>query len=288
MRYQRTIKNPVTLKGKGIHSGDDVTLTIKNAPADTGIIFFRSDLKQKPAIAANVSNLADYSGDLRCTSLEKNGTSINTIEHLMAALSNLNIDNAAIEIDNQELPAMDGGALDYTLNIKKAGILEQDKEKKEFYLREAVWCREGDALLTAVPSESLNISYLLKYDGLSYMTQCADFSFASIEEREELFTKEIAPARTFCLEKELAHILERGLGKGGDYKNSLVLNAQDGNPVGNEFKFINEPARHKVVDLLGDLALLGADIKAHIIGIRSGHSLNKELLKKLEKRLHAE
>lgn len=285
MRLQRTIKDAVLLEGKGIHSGDDVRLKIKSAPADTGIVFIRTDLKRSPSVPADVSNLAAYSGDFRCTSIESDGVSVNTIEHLMAALSNLHVDNAAVEIDNQELPAMDGGALDYALSIRKAGIVEQDKEKRELCLKEALWCRQQDALLVAVPSDRLNISYLLEYDGLSYMTQCADFSFGSAGEREELFTREMAPARTFCLEREVAHILQKGLGKGGDYKNSLILRGTDGSPVENEFIFANEPARHKVVDLLGDLALLNADLKAHVIGIRSGHSLNKELLKKLEKQL---
>jgi len=285
MRLQRTIKDAVLLEGKGIHSGDDVRLVIKSAPVDTGIIFLRTDLKERPSIAANVSSLADYSGDLRCTSIEKGGVSVNTIEHLMAALNNLHVDNATVEIDNQELPAMDGGALDYALSIKKAGIVEQKKEKREFYLKEAVWCRQQKALLVAVPSDDLNVSYLLEYDDLSYMTQCADFSFGTAGEREELFAKEVAPARTFCLEREVAHILQKGLGKGGDYKNSLILRGTDGSPIENQFIFANEPARHKVVDLLGDLALLNVDLKAHIIGIRSGHLLNKQLLKKLEEKL---
>ena len=281
MRFQKTIKDAVSFEGKGIHSGDDVRLVIKNAPVDTGVIFIRTDLKERPSIAANVENLAEYSGELRCTSIEKGGASVNTIEHLMAALGNLNIDNAVVEIDNQELPAMDGGALDYALNIRKTGIVKQDKEKKEFRLKEAVWCRSAGSLLTAIPSEELEISYLLKYDDLSYMTQCAHFSLGASKDREEMFTKEIAPARTFCLERELAHILDRGLGKGGDYRNSLILRGVDGSPIENEFLFSNEPARHKIVDLMGDLALLNVDIKAHIIGIRSGHSLNKELLKRL-------
>lgn len=285
MRRQSTIRDAVTLEGKGIHGGNNVRLVIKRAPVDTGIIFVRTDLQGRPAIAANTSNLADYSGDLRCSSIEKDGVSINTIEHLMAALNNLNIDNAEIEIDNQELPALDGSALGYALALQKGGSLEQERERREFLLKDAVWCRDGDALLAAIPNENFGVSYLLKYDGAEHMTQCADFSFGSFEEKEEIFIKEIAPARTFCLEREVASILERGLGKGGDYENALILRAGDGSPAENEFRFANEPARHKIVDLLGDLALLNLDLKAHIIGIRSGHRLNREFLKKLERLL---
>lgn len=283
MRYQRTIKNAVMLEGKGIHSGNNVRLTIKRAPVDTGIIFIRTDLKNRPAIAANLSNFAGYSGDLRSTSIETNGVSVSTIEHFMAAFSGLNIDNAEIEIDNRELPALDGSALDYALGLQRGGILEQQKEKRELLLKDAVWCSDGDALLIAIPSENLGVSYLLKYDNLEFMTQYADLSLDPAKKNEDIFIKEIAPARTFCLESEVAHILEKGLGKGGNYKNALVL--RDGQPIENEFRFANEPARHKILDLLGDLALLNVEIKAHIIGIRSGHSLDEKLLRKLEKLL---
>jgi UDP-3-O-acyl N-acetylglucosamine deacetylase len=283
MRLQRTVKDAVLLEGKGIHSGDDVKLTIKKAPVDTGIIFIRTDLEKRPAVAANVSSLASYSGDLRCTSIEKDGVSVDTIEHLMAALSGLNIDNAEIEIDNRELPALDGSALNYALELQKAKSTEQDKEKKELILKNTIECRDGNALLKATPSEKFSLSYLLEYDKPEHMTQREDFSFDSSEKKKDIFIREIAPARTFCLESEAALILEKGLGKGGNYENALVL--RNGRPIENEFRLANEPARHKIVDLLGDLALLGADIKAHITGIKSGHALNAKLLKELEKLL---
>ena len=127
MRRQRTVKDAVSLEGKSIHSGNNVRLTIKRAPVDTGIIFLRTDLEGRPTIAANVSNLTSYSGDLRCSSIGKDGTSINTIEHLMAALGNLNIDNAEVEIGNDELPALDGSALEYALALQRGGSLEQEK-----------------------------------------------------------------------------------------------------------------------------------------------------------------
>ena len=281
MRRQRTIKQAVVLDGKGIHSGESVKVKVKNAPVDTGIIFIRTDLEEKPAIAATVSNLMADSGTFRCTSIEKNGASVYTIEHLVAALCILDIDNAEVEIDNRELPALDGSALDYALEIRKAGILEQEKEKKELVLQDTIWCCDEDALLAAIPSRNFKVSYLLKYDEPEYMTQCATFSFDDAEKKRDIFIKEIAPARTGCLESEITHILKRGLGKGGSYENALII--KNGRPIKNEFRFANELARHKVLDLLGDLGLINAELKAHIIGIKSGHSLNAQLLRKLEK-----
>jgi UDP-3-O-acyl-N-acetylglucosamine deacetylase len=184
-------------------------------------------------------------------------------------------------VDNRELPALDGSALGYVLELQTAGTLEQDKEKRKLFLKEAVWCSDKDALLTAIPCENFRISYFLKYGGAEHISQYADFSFDCEEKKRDIFIKEIAPARTFCLETEVVDIQQKDLGKGGSYENVLVL--RNGRPLKNEFRFVNELARHKIIDLLGDLFLLNAEIKAHIIGVRSGHALNAKLLKKLEK-----
>jgi UDP-3-O-acyl N-acetylglucosamine deacetylase len=284
MRLQRTIKHAVFFEGKGVHTGREVKVAIKSAPADTGIRFTRIDLKEKPSVTADVSNLSEYSNKLRCTSLGKGGILVQTAEHLLAALNCLNIDNADIEIDTAELPMLDGSSLDYAVEIKKSGSAEQDKKKKELYLKEAVWEKDGSALLIAVPNVDFKVSYLLHYDESSFPAQYVEFSFDSEKKKEEIFMKEIAPARTFCLEKEVALIMSSGLGKGADLDNALVI--KDGKPIKNEFRLKNEPARHKILDLLGDMCLLNADIKAHVVGVRSGHLLNAKLLKKLAKNLH--
>ncbi|MEA3305875.1 MAG: UDP-3-O-acyl-N-acetylglucosamine deacetylase [Candidatus Omnitrophota bacterium] len=280
MRLQRTIKQVVVLKGKGIHNGEDVTLTIRSAPVDTGINFIRTDLKEKPAVEANVSNLSDYSGNLRRTSIEKDSIPVHMIEHLMAALSSLNIDNAEIEINNSELPILDGSALDYARELRKTDSLEQEKEKKELILKDAAWCADDGLLLIALPHKSFRVSYLLEYGDAGMAAQYADFTFNNAEEKKKLFVEKIAPARTFCMEREVKDILAKGLGKGASYKNTLVI--KNGRPLQNELRSKNELARHKIMDLLGDISLLDAEIKAHIIGIRSGHSLNIKLLKKLK------
>ena len=279
MKHQLTVKKTITLKGKGIHTGADIKLKIKEAPANTGIVFIRTDLEKKPAIEACVSNLSPDSGSLRCTLIEKNGASVYTTEHLMAALTLFGINNAIIEIDNKELPALDGSALDYVKELQKAGTLEQEGEKKELILKNTVSCEGEGALLTAIPSENLSISYVLRYDTEEHMTQCANFSFEDSAKKKDIFVKEIAPARTGCFENEVEDIIKRGLGKGGNYKNALII--KEGRPIQNEFRFPNELARHKILDLLGDLALLGREVKAHIIGVKSGHSLNARLLREL-------
>lgn len=283
MRLQRTIKRSVILKGKGIHTGCEVTVAIKEAPADTGIRFIRTDLKKRPAITAAVSNLSDYSNKLRCTSLEKDGALVQTAEHFLAALNCLDVDNARVEIDNIELPMCDGSALDYAVEIKEAGSIEQNKNKRELRLKEAVWEEGSGAFLAAIPDNVFKVSYLLHYDEPNFPAQYVEFSFDSEKKKEEIFIKEIAPARTFCLEKEVALIMALGLGKGAGLDTALVI--KNGRPIKNEFRLKDEPARHKILDLLGDLCLLNADIKAHIIAIRSGHSLNAKFIKKLAKLL---
>ncbi len=304
MRRQKTIKRPAIFEGKGIHTGRGVKVVIKSAPADTGIRFARTDLKDKPFIPADISSLSDYSNKksacgrnflpvsvvgistfeipyhrLRCTALEKGGAVIYTVEHLLAALNGLDIDNADIEIDGIEPPMLDGSALIYAEGVKSAGSAEQDKEKKQLCLEEAVWEKDGGAMLIALPDDHLRISYFLQYDESDFPAQYADFSFDSGKDKENIFLKEIAPARTFCLEKEVALIMKLGLGKGADLDTALVI--KNGEPLKNKFRLKDEPARHKILDLLGDLFLLNADIKAHIIAVKSGHSLNAKFIKKL-------
>jgi UDP-3-O-acyl N-acetylglucosamine deacetylase len=279
VRLQRTIKNPVTLEGRGIHTGGRVKLTIKGAPADTGIRFIMTDLKGRPSLKAEISNLLDYSNKQRCTSLRKGAAAVYTIEHLIAALNGLNIDNAEIEIDNREPPGLDGSALDYASAIQKAGSVEQERVRKELLLKEAVWEEAKGAFLIAFPNANFRISYLLHYNDPAFPLEYADFSFNSEQDKEKVFLNDIAPARTYCLYKEAFLIKAIGLGKGSWLDNALVI--KNGKPIRNKFRLKDEPARHKILDLLGDLSLLNADIKAHIIGVKSGHALNAKFVRKL-------
>ena len=278
MRLQRTIRQSAKFRGKGIHTGREVSLAVHGAAEDSGLVFTRVDLDEKVSIRASVENLCSDAGGLRCTCIEKSGARVMTVEHILAALNSLNIDNAAIEIDSEELPALDGSALEYANAFTEAGTIEQKSERPQLALKEMLSVKDDKAILLAVPSDRFSVSYALDFLE-SGITQFAEFAYKNDEEKEELFKSTIAPARTFCRESEVAGILESGLGKGGDYSNTLVI--KDGRPVNNEYRMHDEPAHHKILDILGDLALLNKDIKAHIIAVKSGHALNLELVRRL-------
>ena len=278
MRHQRTIKEQAIFKGKGIHTGREVTIKISQASENRGLVFIRSDIEGNPAISADISNLYSGSGSLRCTFLKKDNAGVKTTEHLMAALSGLSIDNAIIEIDSEELPAMDGSSLDYANSLNEAGVIEQDSLKREFILKEIVSVKNDNSIIIAAPNEHFKITYILNIPQ-GDMDQCAEFSYKSPDGKRELFLRNIAPARTFCSESEVAEIQKMGLGKGGDYKNTLVI--KNGRPIKNDYRVPNELSSHKILDMLGDLALLNSDIKAHFIAVKSGHMMNAVLLRRL-------
>lgn len=276
MTKNRTVKDPVTIKGIGLQTGRPVSMTLKSAPLGSGINFIRTDLPNKPLLNINSVSLDASGSPERRTTLAVGPMQIQTIEHLMAALSGLSIDNISIELDSDELPGMDGSAKDFVAAIRKAGITEQAGSKKSLEIKEPVWCREGDSFIAAFPGDNFKISYTLSYPSPAIGTQ-----YLSLELAENIFETEIAPARTFCLEEEAVELIKRGLGKGANYDNTLVLGGSG--PVKTELRFPDEPVRHKILDLIGDLYLLGVPIKGHVVAIKSGHRLNMELVKKLKK-----
>lgn len=275
---QRTIKNQIALEGVGLQTGNKVRLNLKSAPANSGINFIRTDLPNKPLL--NIQSISPGSSNsaARRTSLSLGGLEIQTIEHLMAALAGLGIDNIAVELDNAELPGLDGSAKEFLAALKSSGITEQDAPRKILTVKEPVWCEKGEGVLAVFPDDNFKISYTLSYKNKSIGTQ-----FLSLIVNDETFETDIAPARTFCLEEEAAALLKMGLGKGADYNNTLVM-GKDG-PVKNTLRFPDEPVRHKILDLVGDLYLLGAGIRGHVIAIKSGHALNMELVKKLKSKI---
>jgi UDP-3-O-acyl N-acetylglucosamine deacetylase len=198
---------------------------------------------------------------------------IQTTEHLLAALSGAGIDNIIIEMDNIEPPGADGSAKVFLEAVKKAGVVEQDAPKNIFAVKNPVWCASGDSLLAVFPDDEFKISYTLSYPGIG--TQ-----FFSAVINEKIFENEIASARTFCSEAEAAELIKRGLGKGANYENTLVMGLKG--PINNTLRFPDEPVRHKVLDLIGDLYLAGEGIKGHVVAIKSGHKLNMELVGKLK------
>ena len=251
---------------------------MKSSPADSGINFIRTDLPNKPLL--NLRSIEFDSSPLkeRRTTIGAGPLEVQTTEHLLAALSGLSIDNIVVELDSVELPGLDGSAKGYVEAVKAAKIVEQDAPKRILKVDKPVWRVGSDgAVLAIFPAEDFKISYTLSYEGLSLGTQ-----FFSGRIDEETFSSQIAPARTFCLEEEALELLRRGLGKGADYENTLVI-GKDG-PIKNAYRFPDEPVRHKVLDLIGDLYLAGMAVQGHVVAVKSGHRLNMELVRELKKR----
>lgn len=274
MDSQRTIKKETSLGGVGLHTGNPVKITLKPAVVNSGINFIRVDLPGKPLIMASVENILDATKFPRRTSLIKDGAEIHTIEHLMATLCGLGIDNLTIEINNNEVPGLDGSGLTFGEAIRKSGIEEQPAPRHYFYVKEPVLVEEKDAYLAVFPYSSYKISYTLDYRHPLVKTQ-----YLNIELNESSFEKEIVASRTFVLEDEVENLKHMGLGRGANYDNTLVV-AQKGIKE-NTLRSEDEFARHKVLDLIGDLYLLGMPLKGCVVGAKSGHSLNIKLLRKI-------
>lgn len=277
MTRQKTIKDTVVIEGLGLQTGARATLRLKSSPANSGINFIRTDLANKPLLNLQSINSSDMNSAApeRRTTLVMGPLQIQTTEHFLAALSGLGIDNIVAELDSAELPGLDGSAKVFVDSLKTAGIIEQDAPKKILKVNNALWVGSGDSLIIALPDDKFKVSYTLSYDNLFLGDQ-----FFSACLTEGTFEKEIAPARTFCMEAEAAELLKRGLGKGANYDNTLVI-GKDG-PIKTKLRFPDEPVRHKVLDLVGDLYILGMQVQGHIIAIKSGHKLNMEMVKKLK------
>lgn len=271
---QRTIKKPVELSGIGLHTGAKVNLKFKPAPTNTGINFIRVDIPDSPMVKADILNVLDQTKSLRRTSVGSGLVEIHTIEHLMAALWSVGMDNIIIEIDGPELPGLDGSATGFIEVLKKAGIENQAAKKKIYQVRSPIWVEQNGAMIMVLPDNQFRISYTLNYEHPLLRAQYISFVLD-----ESTFEREVASSRTFCLEREVNDLREKGLGKGANYENTVVV-GQNG-VIDNDLRFEDEFARHKILDLLGDLYLLGYGIKGHIIAVRSGHPLNISLVDRI-------
>jgi UDP-3-O-[3-hydroxymyristoyl] N-acetylglucosamine deacetylase/3-hydroxyacyl-[acyl-carrier-protein] dehydratase len=272
---QRTLAKEVFLNGVGIHTGLPVSVRVLPAPVDTGIVFVRTDLPHRPVISVKAGNVLDVGKSVRRTTLSNDGAEIQTVEHFMAALWGMGIDNAYVEVSGIEMPGLDGSAAPIVGFLRCAGTTEQPATRRYCSLREPLLVEEGDSSITVFPDRSLRISYMLSYDHPVLKAQ-----FASYTMNGSSFEEMIAPARTFCLQAEAERLRAEGLGKGATLENTLVVG--ESGVLHNTLRFEDEFARHKILDLLGDLYLLGAHLKAHVIGIKSGHPLNIRLLLKLQ------
>jgi len=273
MDKQKTIKSKVSFEGVGLHTGEKTKVELHPASENAGIIFVRQDIPTF-LIKADLSSLADPDKFPRRTSVGTNGVYIHTIEHLMAALHLLGIDNVQINMWGEEVPGLDGSAKEFVERIKKVGVLEQDAYRDYLTIKEPLWVEEGSASIIVLPSTDLRISYALKYDnpliGSGYMDLAINGKAAD----------NFYEARTFCLEDEVKPLLDMGLGKGANYDNTLVVSSEG--IVKNKLRFNDEFVKHKILDLVGDLYLVGA-LRAHVIAVRSGHSLSIRLLEKLRR-----
>lgn len=272
--FQKTIKNPAKISGVGLHTGNPVKLLFKPQAVNSGISFVRLDLADKPAIKVDCGNLMDSLRSIRRTSLGNDGAEVQTIEHLMAVLSGLQIDNLLIELDNNEVPGMDGSGIEFLKVLKEAGIIEQEAVKKSYTIKEPIWVEEEKSLLVALPSNDYSIRYTLSYEHPLLKAQYMELTI-----NPDTFENELAASRTFCLQEEAGDLQGKGLGRGANYENTLVMGERD--VIKNRLRFNDEFVRHKILDLIGDLSLLGAPLKARIMAIKSGHSLNLKLVKKI-------
>jgi len=270
MDMQRTIKNEMGIKGIGIHTGEEVSVRISPLPEDSGVIFSRTDLPGNPRIRAHISNLADTRYAL---TLSEGGINIMTVEHILAALSGLKIDNILVEVDGPEIPIMDGSALPFVRLLLDAGIQEQKKEKEYLSFQDATWVTEGDRYLIFLPGEEFRVSYTIDYGHRMLGAQ-----YASLAINEEAFVKEIAPARTFGFMKDVQQMKEQGLIKGASKENVVPIEEDKFTvPLRAEKEFVF----HKILDLIGDLYLFGKPVLGHIIVAKGGHSLDSKLVKKI-------
>jgi UDP-3-O-[3-hydroxymyristoyl] N-acetylglucosamine deacetylase/3-hydroxyacyl-[acyl-carrier-protein] dehydratase len=298
---QHTLKSEVSVSGNGIHTGTFVEMTLKPAAAGYGIQFQRIDLSTQPTIKADCDLVTDTS---RGTTLESNGAKINTVEHVLAALVGMGIDNVLISLNGNEVPIIDGSSEPFVEIIEKAGIAEQDADKIWYSIDENISYKDEskDVDLLAIPASEYSITTLIDFNSPVLGTQHA--SLRHIKD----FRDEIAPCRTFCFLHELQMLLDNNLIKGGDVNNAIVIVDKpisdsemarlakvfkkekievksEGYLNNVELRFPNEPARHKLLDVVGDLALVGYPVKAHIIARRPGHRSNVEFAKKIKQYL---
>jgi len=273
VRRQRTIARPAELKGVGLHSGQETTVRVKPAPPDTGMVFVRTDVPGYARIPALIKNRTEV--PLR-TALANEGQQIHTIEHLLSAAIGLGLDNIEVEVDGIELPGMDGSAQAFVELLQEAGVHEQEEPAREIVVREPIHISHNGASLVALPYDGLRITYTLDYPDPTVPSM-----HFSCEVNEERYAKEIAPARTFVLKREAEALLAAGFGKGASLENTVVIG--ENGPEG-ELRFPDEPVRHKILDILGDLALAGRPIRAHLIAVKSGHALNGGLVSRILER----
>ena len=271
---QRTLNNMIQATGIGLHTGEKVFLTLHPAPEDTGIIFRRSDLEPVVEINAKAENVGDT---MLSTTLTKGEVRVSTVEHLLSAMAGLGIDNAVIDITAPEVPIMDGSASPFVFLLQAAGIKEQKKPKKFIRIKKEIKVEDGDKSASFKPFNGFKVGFSIDFDHPAFNNRTLQ---ASVDFSTTSFVKEVSRARTFGFMHEIEYLRSQGLVRGGSMDNAIVV---DEFQVLNEdgLRYEDEFVKHKILDAIGDLYLLGNSLIGEYIGHKSGHGLNNALLRKL-------
>jgi len=268
---QHTVAEEISCTGIGLHSGKKVKLTIKPAPPNSGIRFERIDVSPTRSVKASFDNVVETN---MATTIGFDGHSVSTVEHLMAAFFGMGIDNALVQIDGEEVPIMDGSSAPFVFLLRNAGVTVQNSHKRFLLVKNSVKVKDGNRSVHLYPSNELKITYRIDFDHPLIREQVYEISFS-----QSTFVQELSRARTFGFLSDVQTLRNNGLAKGGSLDNAIVMD---------EFRVLNEDGlrhknefvRHKMLDFIGDLAILGHMVIGHFVAERSGHSLNQKLLKK--------
>ena len=271
MLQQQTINRTASFSGIGLHSGNRVTMTILPAPPNSGIRFRRVDLEGRPEIEARVENVIETN---RSTTLGKGNTRIHTVEHVLATLAGYGIDNAVVELDANEPPVGDGSAREYCKIIQAAGIVAQDERRDPYVVTAPVELEMGETVMTLFPDEGFKLS-CTSADRQGRFTQ-----YYSTELSPKTWENDLAHARTFCFYEEIAYLIENGLIRGGSLENAVVIR-DDAVLTTEPLRYPEEFVRHKMLDIVGDLSLLGRPIHGHLIAVKPSHAANCELVRRI-------
>jgi UDP-3-O-[3-hydroxymyristoyl] N-acetylglucosamine deacetylase/3-hydroxyacyl-[acyl-carrier-protein] dehydratase len=272
---QQTLNRPASYSGVGLHSGNRVTMTFLPAPPNTGIRFRRVDLEGKPEIEAQVENVVENN---RSTTLAKGNTRIHTVEHVLATFAGYSIDNAIVELDANEPPIADGSSREYCKMVQEAGIVLQDERREPFVVTAPIQLEMGETMMTLLPDEAFKISCTSADKGGRF-TQ-----YYSLELSPATWERDLAHARTFCFYEEIEFLIKNGLIKGGSLENAVVI--RDDAVLTNEpLRYSDEFVRHKMLDIVGDLSLLGRPLRGHLIAVKPSHAANCELVRRVQSQI---
>src|SRR6184192_3152422 len=270
--FQHTVSKTASLSGTSLHTGEKVSLKLHPAPVDYGIKFKRKDLQDEPTVDAKIENLKMVE---RATTIGEGPIRVHTVEHVLAALWAMGVDNAVVEMDTNEPPIGDGSAQAYVDLVRKAGVTAQDEPRKFFNVRETMHVEsKTGALLVLLPDDKFRISCTQAGPNNRFA------QFLSVEVTPAVFEREIAPARTFVFYEDVKPLMEKNLIKGGSLENAIVVRGEA--VLSKEsLRFADEFVRHKILDIIGDLALFGQAIRGHVVAVKPGHSANAELVRAL-------